>query len=275
MFWAALAAFGFAAGQVFAQPAPRPNILLIVADDMGYSDASPYGGEIFTPNIASLANQGVMFSNFHMAPTCTPSRSMLLTGVDSHLVGVGNMKELLADNQRGRPGYEGGLNGRAATIAAMLRAVGYHTYMAGKWHLGQTRDELPAAQGFENSVALAEGGADNFEKKPYTPKYKAVHFYEGFDEIDLPPDFYSTKFYADKLIGYVDKNAGDGKPFFGYLAFQAVHQPQQAPAEFTDRYVSTYLAGWSAVKTWRRQRQVELGLLPPGLESRAAPGVPD
>jgi arylsulfatase A-like enzyme len=175
------------------------------------------------------------------------------------------MKELLADYQLGKPGYEGGLNSGAVTIATILRAAGYHTYMAGKWHLGQSKEQLPAAQGFEESVVLGEGGADNSEKKTYTPKYKAVHFYEGFNEIGLPADFYSSKFYTDKLLGYINKNASDGKPFFGYLAFQAVHQPHQAPAEFTERYVWTYRAGWSAIKQMRYQRQIEPGLMPAGL----------
>jgi arylsulfatase A-like enzyme len=218
---------------------------------MGFSDTSPYGGEIFTLNIASLAYQSAMFTNFHVAPTCTPTRAMLLTGRDNHIVGVGNMKELLADNQFGERGYEGGLNSRAVTIATILRAAGYHRYMAGKWPLGQTKERLPASQGFEESVVLGEGGADNWEKKSYTPKYNAVHFYEGFNEIDLPADFYSSKFYTDRLLGYIDKNANDGKPFFGYLAFQAVHQPPQAPAEFTKRYVWTYRVGWSAIKQMR------------------------
>jgi arylsulfatase A-like enzyme len=254
---------------------PKPNILLIVADDMGFSDTSPYGGEIFTPNIASLAYQGAMFTNFHVAPTCTPTRAMLLTGRDNHDVGVGNMKELLADNQLGKPGYEGGLNSQAVTIATMLKEAGYHTYMAGKWHLGQTKEQLPASQGFEDSVVLGEGGADNWEKKPYTPKYKAVHFYEGLREIDLPEDFYSSKFYTDKLLSYIDKNVNDGKPFFGYLAYRAVHQPHQAPAEFTERYEWTYRAGWSTIKDIRYERQVELGLVPAGLELPSMPGVPD
>lgn len=259
-----------------ARPAARrPNILLIVMDDMGWSDASPYGGEIYTRNIARLADQGCMFSNFHVAPTCSPTRSMLLTGADNHVAGIGNMKELLADNQVGKPGYEGGLNGRAVTLATMLRESGYHTYMAGKWHLGQSKEQLPAAQGFDESVVLAEGGADNWEKKPYTPKYRTVHFFEGFKEIDLPPDFYSSRFYADKLLGYIDKNADDRKPFFAYLAFQAVHQPHQAPADFIERYLSTYQAGWAATKRTRYQRQVELGLMPTGLDLWTPPGTPD
>jgi arylsulfatase len=103
-----------------------------MADDMGYSDISPYGSEVFTPNLARLASQGVMFTDFHVAAYCAPTRSMVMTGVDNHIVGLGNMIELAADNQRGKPGYEGYLNGRAATIATILHEAGYHTYMAGK-----------------------------------------------------------------------------------------------------------------------------------------------
>ena len=152
-----------------------------------------------------------------------------MTGADNHIVGLGNMSELLADNQFGKPGYEGSLNGRAPTIATTLRNAGYHTYMAGKWHLGKQLDKLPVSQGFEESIVLAEGGADHWEKKSYTPGYAKVHFYEGANEVDLPDDFYSTKFYTDKLLDYIDKNATDKKPFFGYLAYQAVHQPHRPP----------------------------------------------
>ncbi len=257
-----------------APQSQRPNILLILADDMGYSDAGAYGGEIYTPSIDRLASQGVRFTNFHTSAYCAPTRSMLLTGADNHIVGLGNMTELLADNQIGKPGYEGALNGRAPTVATTLRKAGYHTYMAGKWHLGKSKDKLPASQGFEESVVLLEGGADNFEKKSYTPGYAAVHFYEGTDEIELPEDFYSTKFYTDKLLSYIDKNAGDKKPFFGYLAFQAVHQPHQAPENFIHRYDHVYDSGWSAIRDTRYQRQVEIGIMPVGLDVDAA-GAPD
>jgi arylsulfatase len=258
-----------------ARAADRPNILLILADDMGYSDAGPYGSEIFTPNIDRLADQGVVLTNFHVAAYCAPTRGMLLTGVDNHTVGLGNMIELTADNQAGKPGYEGYLNGRAATIATTLRDAGYHTYMAGKWHLGKTSGTIPAGQGFEESVGVLEGGADNWENKSYSPGYKSVHFFDGRKELSLPPDFYSSKFYADRMIKDIDANAADGKPFFGYLAFQAVHQPHQAPAEFTARYISTYQAGWSAISSFRYQRQVELGLMPAGLTMTRPPIVKD
>ena len=156
---AILALFSWAQVRARAQEKPRPNILLIVADDMGWSDAGVYGGEIFTPNIDRLASQGYQFLNFHVGSMCAPTRSMLMTGVDNHIVGMGNMVELLADNQRGKPGYEGRLNGRAATIASLLHDSGYHTYVAGKWHLGYVNESLPASQGFEQSFILAEGGA--------------------------------------------------------------------------------------------------------------------
>jgi arylsulfatase len=206
---------------------------------------------------------------------CAPTRSALLTGVDNHIVGLGNMIELAADNQIGQPGYEGYLNGRAETIATMLRDAGYHTYMAGKWHLGKTPETVPAGQGFEHSVGLLEGGADNWENKSYSPGYKAVHFFEDQHELKLPQDFYSSQFYADEMIASIDAHAADGKPFFGYLAFQAVHQPHQAPRAFTDRYISTYQAGWSAISSFRYQRQVEIGLLPAGLTISRPPIVQD
>ena len=253
----------------------RPNILVIVADDMGWSDLGVYGGEIFTPNLNRLAAQGYQFLNFHVGSMCAPTRSMLMTGMDNHIVGLGNMPELLADNQRGKPGYEGRLNGRAVTMATMLRESGYHTYMAGKWHLGYAKEVLPASQGFENSFILAEGGADNYEKKSYTPVYPTAHFFDGLNEAELPPNFYSTQFYTDKMIGWVDANLSDGKPFFGYLAYQAVHQPLQVPDEYTERYLSTYQAGWGQIKSFRYQRQVDLGIMPAGLKLETPPIIPD
>lgn len=254
----------------------RPNVLLIVADDMGWSDAGVYGGEIFTPNINRLASQGYQFLNFHVGSMCAPTRSMLMTGVDNHIVGMGNMIELIADNQRGKPGYEGRLNDRAVTIASLLHDSGYHTYMAGKWHLGYTKDSLPASRGFENSFILAEGGADNYEQKSYTPKYKTPpHFFDGLNEVELPPDFYSTKFYTDKMIGWIDSHREDGKPFFAYLAYQAVHQPLQVPDEYINRYLATYQAGWGKARAIRYQRQVELGISPAGLNLATPSIIPD
>ena len=253
----------------------RPNILVIVADDMGWSDAGTYGGEIFTPNINRLANQGYQFLNFHVGSMCAPTRSMLMTGVDNHVVGLGNMVELLSDNQRDKPGYEGKLNDRAVTIATVLHDAGYHTYMAGKWHLGYTKETLPASRGFEQSFILAQGGADNYENKSYTPVYPKAYFFEGLNEAKLPPNFYSSQFYTDKMIGWIDSNLSDGKPFFGYLSYQAVHQPLQVPDEYTQRYLSTYDAGWNRMKEFRYQRQVEMGIMPSGMKLTTPKLIPD
>ena len=164
-------------------------------------------GEIYTPSLAQLANHGLMLTNFHVAAYCAPTRSMLMTGADNHVVGLGNMIELMADNQVGRLGYEGYLNGRAPTLATMLRDAGYHTYMAGKWHLGKTPELIPAAQGFEDSVGVLEGGADNWESKSYSPGYKAVHFFDGRQPLELPAGFYSSSFYADRMIRAIDSHA--------------------------------------------------------------------
>lgn len=265
-----------ACAQIVTAQEKRPNILLIVADDMGWSDAGSYGGEIFTPNIDRLANQGYQFLNFHVGSMCAPTRSMLMTGVDNHVVGLGNMKELLADNQRGKPGYEGQLNGNAVAVATLLHDAGYHTYMAGKWHLGYTKESLPASNGFEDSFILAEGGADNYEKKSYSPTYKnPPHFYDGLKEVELPPDFYSSRTYTDKMVGWIDEHRSDGKPFFAYLAYQAVHMPLQVPDEYTSRYLWTYQAGWSRVKDIRYQRQVDMGIMPAGLKLTTPSIIPE
>ena len=142
-----------------ASPDTRPNIIIFLADDLGYADLGAYGSEIATPNLDSLASGGTRFSNYHTAATCSPTRSMLLTGVDNHLLGMGNMIEIMADNQWDQPGYEGYMTDNVVTVATLLRDSGYNTYMAGKWHLGKTKDSLPAARGFERSIALMESGA--------------------------------------------------------------------------------------------------------------------
>ncbi len=138
---------------------------MILIDDVGFADLGAYGSEISTPNIDRLAAGGVRFTNFHAAAACTPTRGMLLTGVDNHLVGMGNMVEIMADNQFDQPGYEGFMGYSVVTLPTLLRDAGYHTYMAGKWHLGKTKKSIPAARGFERSISLMESGADNFEKK--------------------------------------------------------------------------------------------------------------
>ncbi|MBW2201555.1 MAG: sulfatase-like hydrolase/transferase, partial [Deltaproteobacteria bacterium] len=208
---------------VAAQQSKRPNILLIVADDMGYSDLGSYGGEINTPVLDNLANKGVRYTDFYVAPTCSITRSMLLSGTDNHVAGLGNMGEMTAPNQVGQPGYEGVLNQRVASVAELLQDNGYHTYMAGKWHLGIKSDQTPHARGFERDFSTLVGGGDHFNdgwniewqipQMPYTEDGRPVK--------KLPKDFYSSKNYTDKTIQFIDEGRGDGKPFFAYMAFTA------------------------------------------------------
>ncbi|WP_164117351.1 arylsulfatase [Sphingorhabdus sp. Alg239-R122] len=252
-----LTVFGSAAAQ-----ASRPNIVFILADDLGFTDTAPYGSEINTPTISALAAQGLRFSNYHTAGSCAPSRAMLLTGVDSHRAGVPNIPEMLPPEQTQHPNYRGVLSRNVVTIATLLQDQGYHTYIAGKWHLGMTPDLLPSARGFERSFIMADSGADNWEQKPYLPIYEQANWFADGKRTTLPDDFYSSRFLIDKTIEFIDSNASDGKPFFAYVPFQAVHLPVQAPQEFIDRYMDTYNGGWDELRRQRYLKAVELGLVP-------------
>jgi arylsulfatase A-like enzyme len=253
-------------GQALAadkKPPARPNILLIVADDLGFSDLGAFGGEIDTPNLDALAKEGLRLTDFHTAATCSPTRSMLLSGVDHHVAGIGNMAELLVEEQKGKPGYEGYLNDRVIAFPQLLQQAGYHTYMSGKWHLGLTEDRSPAARGFERSFALLRGADDHFAQ-PWSTKIdpKEPYYREDGKLTTVPADFYSTNFYADKLLSYLKAAPADGRPFFGYLTFTAPHWPLQAPADAVAKYEHRYDAGYEAIRNERIARQKALGLLP-------------
>jgi len=253
----------------------RPNIIVLLIDDMGYADLGSYGSEISTPNIDKLASAGTKFINYHTAATCSPTRSMLLTGVDNHLTGMGNMIEIMADNQFDQPGYEGIMSGDVVTLPMLLKDAGYNTYMAGKWHLGKTKESLPAARGFERSIALMESGADNWEHKTYLPMYDYVHFYEGYEETDLPDDFFSSDYYIKRISEYIDADRGEErKPFFAYVSYQAQHYPHQAPQEYIDKYMDMYDVGWDEIRNQRYARQVEMGIMPAGLSMQPNPIAP-
>jgi arylsulfatase len=194
---------------------------------------------------------------------------MLLTGTDTHIAGLGNMGETLAPNQVGKPGYEGVLNKRVVTVASLLRDNGYHTYMAGKWHLGLKPDQIPHARGFERDFSTLVGGGSHFNngwniewqipKMPYTEDGRPVK--------KLPKDFYSTKYYTDKTIQFIDEGRGDGKPFFSYMAFTAPHGPLQVPNDWLRRYKNRYDEGWDGIRKQRLARMEELGIIDKGVNT--------
>jgi arylsulfatase A-like enzyme len=250
-----------------AQANRRPNIVIILGDDLGFADLGSFGGEIRTPNIDSLAKEGVRFNNFYTHASCSPTRSMLLSGVDTHLNGLGNMDEWTAPNQMGVDGYEGYLNDRVVTLPELLKASGYHTYMVGKWHLGKAPNQIPAARGFERDFSLLDGAGSYWDMTNFTgASPRSVFTEDGRYLTRLPKDYYATKTYTDKLIGFIDANRGDGKPFFAYVAHQAPHDPYHLPKEWRSRHVGEYDKGWDAVRQARLKRQVELGIMPAGTQ---------
>lgn len=245
-----------------SSPKTPPNIIVLVADDWGFTDLGAYGSEIATPHMDALAKQGVKFSNFHTASVCSPTRAMLLTGVDNHRNGVGNMPETTPAAHEGKPGYEGVLNDRVVTLASLLRDRGYHTSITGKWHLGKTPSTLPGRRGFERSFIQADSGSDNWENRTYMMLYDKAYWFEQDKEVRLPKDFYSSTLFVDKAIDFIDAGRAEGKPFFSYIGFQANHIPLQAPKAFVDKYQGRYDAGWTVLRQERHARAVALGLVP-------------
>ena len=238
----------------------RPNILLIIADDVGYGDLGAYGSEIPTPNLDRLAAEGMLFTNFHVAAVCAPTRAMLLTGVDNHLAGLGGAAEALKiEAQQGRAGYEGHLNRSVVTVATLLRQAGYHTYMTGKWHLGKKQQDSPHARGFERTFALMQGAANNFDS---TPLWSGERIYrENGKAAEYPENTFSSDFYTNKVIDFIERDHGDGKPFFAYLSFQANHWPIQAPRRYIGKFEGRYAVGWDVIRRQRFERMKQLGIV--------------
>lgn len=260
---------------VNSQTDERPNVVLILADDLGFTDIAPFGSEIDTPNIARLAASGLSFTNYHTAANCAPARAMLLTGVDSHRNGVPNIPESIPPEQLAYDHYQGVLSQNVVTLASLLRDSGYHTYMTGKWHLGHTPELLPSARGFERTIAMADTGADNWEQRTYLPIYDEAHWYADGEKHTLPDDFYSSEYFIDKTIEFISANESDDKPFFAYIPFQAVHMPVQAPREFSDKYAGVYDQGWTVMREQRRLAAEEAGVIPENTEIIVTPGTLD
>lgn len=248
-----------------ADASARPNFLVILADDLGFSDLGAFGGEITTPHLDRLARDGLRLTGLRTSPTCSPTRAMLMTGTDHHRAGLANMQELITPSQRGQPGYEGHLSANVITVAELLRDSGYHTMMSGKWHLGTAASENPAQRGFQRSFVLVEAGHNHFGKPNLPPpSLGGVHYTEDGEPVEIPEDFYSSDYFTDRLIDFLDEWT-EG-PFFAYLSFTAPHWPLQAPADVIARYEGRYDTGWEEIRQQRLERQQELGVLPPNTD---------
>ncbi len=238
----------------------RPNILLIVADDLGYTDLGCYGGDIKTPNIDLLASKALQFTNFHTAPLCAPTRSMILSGNDNHVAGMGSMFSVKGTAREGKPGYEHHLTDRIVTVAQLLKDGGYQTFMAGKWHLGSEAAYIPYAKGFEKSFALLNGGANHFnnnqifENEP--PQYRMDN-----KPLLFPEGKFSTDVYTHKMMEFI-KNGQKDKPFFAYLTYTAPHWPLQVPADYIDKYKGKYDVGYDSLRVIRFNKQKAMGIVP-------------
>ena len=251
-----------------------PNILFIVADDMGFSDSSPFGGEISTPNLQKLSNEGLILTNFYAAPACSPSRSMMLTGVDNHLNGIGAMKEAIdvlsqlspavAEKLKNIPGYQGVLNRNVATIPELLNQKGYQSYITGKWHLGSKNGEWPTDRGFDKSYVILQGGSSHTG----TPlkglvSIDTIALVENHIKITPDSNFYSTKNFTDKMLEFIETGDKD-KPFFGYLAYTAPHDPLEVPEKYSNKYKGMYDDGYDVLRDKRYQYLIGKGILKEG-----------
>ncbi|MDI1324029.1 MAG: arylsulfatase [Algoriphagus sp.] len=244
-------------------PPPKPpNILLIVADDLGYADMGSFGGDIETPNLDELARQGIRFSRFHTGPLCAVTRAMLLSGNYNHVAGMGSQGLVTAV-----PGYEGRLSDRIIPIPELLRSADYHTYMAGKWHLGGMEGANPADKGFEKSFVIQdEGGANHFSDRGIFPDIPTTIYTENGEQAHWPNDAYSTDYYTDKLIEYIRSNQGDDKPFFAFAAYTSPHWPLQVEEKYWKKYQGRYDEGYEVLRVQRLETLKKAGMISPKAE---------
>lgn len=226
----------------------RPNVLLIVADDLGFSDLGCYGGEIETPNLDHLAHNGIRLTRFYSAGRCCPSRASILTGLYPHRAGLGHMVKDL-----GRPGYRGRLAEDAITIAQALQSAGYRSFISGKWHLG-TVD--PTRHGFEQFYGTLVSAQTFWDPEHY------LRLPSGENKIEYPVgSFYGTNAITDHALEFLSKSRSTSDPWFLYLAYNAPHFPLQAPQEYIDRYIESYTVGWDRIREKRLEKQKVLGIV--------------
>ena len=253
---------------VTCQPAQQevqqqpPNILIILADDLGYSDIGCYGGEINTPNLDRLANNGLRFRNFYNAARCCPTRASLLTGLYPHQAGMGGMVTDVSKPLSPPGPYQGYLNDSSATMAEVLKGAGYKTYMSGKWHVGEHPEHWPTKRGFDRYFGLISGASSYYEVIKDQPRVRQMAL---DDQIWEPPSegFYMTDAITDYALDFLEKHVAEQKdqPFFTYLAYTAPHWPLHALPEDIERYEGKYDQGWEPVRQQRFQKMKEIGLI--------------
>ncbi len=234
----------------------KPNIVVILVDDMGFSDIGCYGSEIDTPHLDALAKNGLRFTQFYNTGRCCPTRAALLTGLYSHQASVGHM---IQDFKL--PGYRGALNDRCVTIAEALKPAGYFTAMTGKWHVGGRDGQRPTSRGFDRFFGCTKGGV-MYDLSTIGGRDLYLDDSLIADEDDeLPEGFYSTHAFTDYAVQFIDESREADKPFFLYLAHIAPHFPLQAPQATIDKYRGKYKQGWQHLQRRRQQRQLEMGLI--------------
>lgn len=240
----------------------RPNIVLILADDLGWSDLGCFGGEINTPHLDKLAANGLRFTQFYNTARCCPTRASLLTGLYPHQAGVGAMSD---DRGPQYPGYRGTIQPDTVTLAEVLRDAGYSTYMVGKWHLHNQQDVKPTDRGFDEFYGMLGGYNSCWHEHPYYtrwPQGRPARAYTS-PRGDQPGSFYATDAFADYALDFVTDARRRGQPFFLYLAFNAPHFPLHAHEEDIARYERMYFEkGWDTIREERFSRQKALGLIP-------------
>jgi arylsulfatase len=232
----------------------KPNIIIILADDMGYSDIGSFGSEIKTPNLDYLAKSGTRLTQFYNASRCCPARASLLTGLYQHQAGVGHMV-----NERTHPSYQGYLNDHCITIAEALKTNGYQTFMAGKWHVGEKRPHWPLDRGFDRYFGLINGANSYFENRPYRPNQK-LNIVLDNEPYTTPPNYYATDAYTDFALQFIEQGSKD-KPFFLYLAYTAPHWPLHALPEDIKKYKGKYLKGWDVLRKQRLEKMKQSGIV--------------
>ena len=259
LYAACSAVSGCGAGQRTSTKGPtgKPNIIVIMCDDMGYSDIGCYGGEIKTPNLDALAANGLRFTQFYNTARCCPTRASLLTGLYSHQAGIGHMTADL-----GAPGYRGHLMERCVTIAEALKPAGYRTFTTGKWHVGaKDRSWWPLQRGFDRFYGVPEGGGFYFKPtagRSVVLDNEVVHTNQGEP---MPAGWHSTDAWTDHGIEFVEEAVRRKKPFFWYLAHNAPHWPLQATDADIARYKGKYMAGWDKMRAERHKRMIKMGIV--------------